>query len=212
MDSLDLDISWIDKHERMNNIHKNYQREPMDSIKMCYIYVNLDSEIEKVICESEILSKIDSSNNCIIPKERVLQIVQNKKILNTSLKYTIDSILVYNVSIEPENIQKYVNSENVIPFLQVYPIIDEIRLGSSIFIFHEINCIYFIFKQIDVKPMPKSILKNGVNGIKPVGNGIKNGVNGIKNGGNGKKTKRVRIQDVSDIKPSHNITKKNWNL
>ena len=205
MDSLDLDISWIEKHERMNNIHTNYQREPMDSVKMCYIYVNLYSEIEKVIYENENLGQIDSSNNRIISKERVLQIVQNKKILNASLKYTIDTILVYNVSIEPENIQKYVNSENVLPFLKVFPIIDEILIHPSIFIFHEINCIYFIFKQIDVKPIPKSILKTG-------GNGIKTGGNGIKTGGNGKKTKRVRIQDVSDFKPSHNITKKIWNL
>jgi hypothetical protein len=194
MDSHDLDISWIDKHERMNNIHKNYQREPMDSIKMCYIYVNLDSEIEKVVCENETLVQMDSSNTCIIPKERVLQIVQNKKMLNASLKYSIETILLYNVSIEPENIQKYVNSENSIPFLKIYPIVDEILIQPSIFIFHEINCIYFIFKQIDVKPMPKSILK-------PVGNGIKNGVNG-------KKTKRVRIQDALVVK--HNITKKNW--
>jgi hypothetical protein len=194
MDSLDLDISWIDKHERMNNIHKNYQREPMDSIKMCYIYVNLDSEIEKVVCENETLVQMDSSNTCIIPKERVLQIVQNKKMLNASLKYSIETILLYNVSIEPENIQKYVNSENGIPFLQVYPIVDEILIQPSIFIFHEINCIYFIFKQIDVKSIPKSILKPG-------GNGIKNGVNG-------KKTKRVRIQEALVVK--HNITKKNW--
>ena len=205
MDSLDLDISWIEKHERMNNIHTNYQREPMDSVKMCYIYVNLYSEIEKVIYENENLGQIDSSNNRIISKERVLQIVQNKKMLNDTLKYTIDTILVYNVSIEPENIQKYVNSENVLPFLKVFPIIDEILIHPSIFIFHEINCIYFIFKQIDVKPIPKSILKTG-------GNGIKTGGNGIKTGGNGKKTKRVRIQDVSDFKPSHNITKKIWNL
>jgi hypothetical protein len=214
MDSLDLDISWIDKHERMNNIHKNYQREPMDSIKICYIYVNLDSEIEKVVYENEILGKIDTTNNCIIPKERILQIVQNKKMLTASLKYSIDTILVYNVCIEPENIQKYVNSENGIPFLQVYPIVDEILIQPSIFIFHEINCIYFIFKQIDVKPMPKSILKtgggNGIktggNGIKTGGNGIKTGGNGIKTGGNGKKTKRVRIQEVPDVK--HNMTKK----
>ena len=189
MDSLDLDISWIEKHERMNNIHTNYQREPMDSIKMCYIYVNLYSEIEKVIYENENLGQIDSSNNRIISKERVLQIVQNKKMLNDTLKYTIDTILVYNVSIEPENIQKYVNSENFTsePFLKVYPIIDEILIHPSIFIFHEINCIYFIFKQIDIKPIPKSILKTG---------------------GNGKKTKRVRIQEDSK---SYNITKKNWN-
>jgi len=209
MDSLDLDISWIDKHERMNNIHKNYQREPMDSIKMCYIYVNLDSEIEKVIYENEILGQIDSSNNCTLSKERVLQIVQNKKILNASLKYSIDTILLYNVCIEPENIQKYVNSENVVsePFLKVYPIIDEILIYPSIFIFHEINCIYFIFKQIDVKPILKSILKTGGNGIKTGGNGIKTGGNGIKTGGNGKKTKRVRIQEMSHVK--HNMTKKN---
>jgi len=207
MDSHDLDISWIDKYERMNNINKNYQREPMDSIKMCYIYVNLDSEIEKVVCENETLVQIDSSNTSIIPKERLLQIVQNKKMLNASLKYSIETILLYNVSIEPENIQKYVNSENVISgpnhyasnsafvcdkdnrysSLKVYPIVDEILIHPSIFIFHEINCIYFIFKQIDVKPMIKSILKPG---------------------GNGKKTKRVRIQEVPVVK--HNMTKKNW--
>ena len=187
MDSVDLDISWIENHERMNNIHKNYQREPMDSVKICYIYVNLDSEIEKVVCENEILSKFDNSDTRIIPKERILQIVQNKKMLTASLKYSMDTILVYNVCIEPENIQKYVNSENGIPFLQVYPIVDEILIQPSIFIFHEINCIYFIFKQIDVKPIPNSILKTG--------------------GGNGKKTKRVRIQEVPDVK--HNMTKKN---
>ena len=212
MDSVDLDISWIENHERMNNIHKNYQREPMDSVKICYIYVNLDSEIEKVVCENEILGKFDNSDTRIIPKERVLQIVQNKKMLNDTLKYSMDSILVYNVSIEPENIQKYVNSENDVLHgsphnstffgdkdnlyngFKIYPIVDEILIHPSIFIFHEINCIYFIFKQTEAKPLPKSILKTEGTG------------------GNIKKTKRVRIQDASDvIKKTHNITKKNWN-
>jgi len=198
MDSLDLDISWTEKHERLIHIHQHYQKEHMDSIKICYIYVNLQSEIEQVICEHETLSQLQ--NKSIISKERVLQLMQNKKNLN-NIKYNIDSILLYNVSIEPENIQKYVNSDIVEPFLKVYPIVDEILIHPSIFIFHEINCIYFIFKQIDVKPMPKSILKTGG------GNGIKTGGgNGIKTGGNGKKTKRVRIQEVPDVK--HNMTKK----
>lgn len=187
MDSLDLDISWTEKHERLLNIHENYQKEQMDSIKICYIYVNLQSEIEQVICEHETLVQLQ--NKSIISKERVLQLVQNKKFLNT-FKYNIDSILLYNVSIEPENIQKYVNSEIVELFLKVYPIVDEILIHPSIFIFHEINCIYFIFKQHEIKP--KSILKNV----------------GIGSGVNGKKTKRVRIQDSLDIKHSHNITKK----
>ena len=188
MDSIDLDISWVEKHERLLNIYENYQREHMDSIKICYIYVNLQSEIEKVICENEYL--FFNGNYNVIPKERVLQIVQNKKLLDNDLKYTIDNILVYNVSIEPENIQKYVNCESVESFLKIYPIVDEIQLPPSIFIFHEINSIYFIFKQNEVKP--KSILKNG---------------NKFKE--NGKKTKRVRIQEDLYAKNIHNITKKN---
>ena len=187
MDSVDLDISWVEKHERLLNIYENYQREHMDSIKICYIYVNLQSEIEKVICEHENLTHCHA--HCNISKERVLQLVQNKKLLN-NLKYTIDSILAYNVSIEPENIQKYVNSEIVEPFLKIYPIVDEIIVHPSIFIFHEVNCIYFLFKQNEIKP--KSILKNG----------------GIGTVVNGKKTKRVRIQDILETKHSHNITKK----
>ena len=91
MDSIDLDISWVEKHERLLNIYENYQREHMDSIKICYIYVNLQSEIEKVICENENL--FFNGNYSVISKERVLQMVQNKKILDNNLKYTIDTIL-----------------------------------------------------------------------------------------------------------------------
>jgi hypothetical protein len=119
--------------------------------------------------------------------------VQNKKNLN-NFKYSVDSILLYNVSVEPENIQKYVNSDIVEPFLKVYPIVDEILIHPSIFIFHEINCIFFIFKQHEIKLPPKSILKTSVI---------------IDSKTTNKKTKRVRIQDESNVKkPSHNITKK----
>jgi hypothetical protein len=195
MDSLDLDISWTEKHERLLNIHQNYQKEHMNSIKICYIYVNLQSEIEQVICEHEALGQLQ--NKSIISKERVLQLVQNKKNLN-NFKYSVDSILLYNVSVEPENIQKYVNSDIVEHFLKVYPIVDEILIHPSIFIFHEINCIYFVFKQHEFKPLPKSILKTSVI---------------IDSKSANKKTKRVRIQEESNVKkPSNNITKKSLHI
>ena len=182
-----LDVSWLENHERMLNIHENYQREYMDTIRICYVYINENSEIDKVISEREHLLFINKCKG--LTKERVLQIVQNKKILNNIDKYTMDSILLFNVSIEPENIQKYVNSENILsePFLKIYPIVDEIEIPPSIFIFHEINCIYFIFKQIDTTHL-KSILKKG-------------GTDSESSMRNGKKTKKVRIQN--------NITKKN---
>jgi hypothetical protein len=182
---MDLDISWVENHERLVNINQNYEREHMNSIKICFVYINSYSEIETVICDKE--SLVHNGKYSVIPKERILQIVQNKKFLDENSKFSLDTILVYNVSIEPENIQKYINSEIVEPFIKMYPIVDEIVLNPSIFIFHELNCIYFFFRQIVVKP--KSILKNS---------NLDAGV--------AKKTKRVRIQEIQKQK----FTKKNY--
>jgi hypothetical protein len=66
---------------------------------------------------------------------------------------------------EPENIQGYSKSDNSNElsksFFKILPVFDSISVTDSIFLFHSINSIYFLFKEIeclDVK-LPKSILK-----------------------------------------------------
>jgi hypothetical protein len=153
----DLDISWIDKQNKLHNIDKNYCREPMESIAIHFIYINTKNYIEKI--SSDI---IDLHNN-IISKERILQIIQHNKSIHPS-RYILMDIIVYNVDLEPNHIQEFVYSEmDPTKFFKTCPILDDIVIHPSIFIFHSLNAIYFIFQEIELidNPVIKPILKIG---------------------------------------------------
>jgi len=186
----DLDVSWIQNKERLQTIQNNYCREPMENIDAFFLYINQNKYIEKIISDKIPLS---SNSISVLSKETILQIIQTHKHNTHSLgKYKLMDILLYNVDLEPENIQSYSKNENEqisessSGFFKVIPIIDDIIIAKSIFIFHEINSIYFIFQEIDTgskRHTIKSILKKNEN----------------EHIGSHKNTKKVRIQTANII-------------
>jgi hypothetical protein len=136
MDNL---YSWINEQEKIQHIENIHIREPMKNIKMTFVYIK-NSSIEKVDHE---IYPIDSK----ISKEVVLKIIQDRK-----NKYKLIDILTHFVTLEPENIQSYGDSN----FIKVLPIIDEIIIPPSIFIFHDINVIYFFFEFCNLKSILKT--------------------------------------------------------
>jgi len=186
--SVDLDISWIDKNQKLHNIEHNYIRENMESISVYYFYTNQDNFIEKIVCEKEPLIQ-HPKNGMYISKERFLQMIQTKKCVNVLKKYKMMDACLYNVILEPKHIQEYAQSigengfENIArsPFFKTLPIVDDIILEPSIFIFHSINGLFVFFRELEtIKPVLRPILKIGGNG------------------GNGKHTKKVRISDENN--------------
>jgi len=177
----DLDISWIDRHNKLHNIDKNYCREPMENINIHSIFINTQNTIEKISSD-----KIDIYDNTI-PKEKILKIIQDNKSMPGgvgSIKYKLLDIIVYNIDLEPQHIQDFVQNDDIDTdrFLKKVPIVDDIRIAPSIFIFHSLNAIYIMFQEIEVvlNPIIKPILK-------------------ISGGDEGKKhTKKVRI-----FEPNH---------
>lgn len=157
--SSDIDFSWIDKETKMGSCDVNYIREPINSIKMFFIYINSNSEIECVSNDVEIpiQSNVNSNVPSCVSKERVLHIMQNKRHHNNK-KYRLDDILSFQIHLEPENIQSFVSSATTNAFLKSVPIFDDISCVPSIFIFHDIASLYFLFHEIDASR--KSILKN----------------------------------------------------
>ena len=155
----DLDISWIQEHEKETNISENFFREPVENISIYYLYIN-NSEIEKI--DNELVSTMSVGDSIGLSKERILHIIQHKKNMNGK-KYKISEILLYNVLLEPESIQSYSKSENTRDlskgFFKTLSIFDDIIISDSIFIFHSINSIYFIFQRNEVN-RPRSILKD----------------------------------------------------
>lgn len=152
-----LDCSWIENEEKIVAVDKNYIREPIHEITLFFIYINRNMEIELVSKEIEIVH-----NECI-NKERLLQIIQNKRIHNNNKKYRLDDILSFQIDLEPENIQSFSELDHLdeisATFLKSVPIFDEIVCIPSIFIFHDISSLYFLFNETEVSC--KSILRNG---------------------------------------------------
>jgi hypothetical protein len=174
-----LDCSWIDKEEKMGASNTNYIREPIDDIKLFFIYINTQSEIAYVSKE------IESIENGYINKERLLQIIQTKRHHNNK-KYRLDDILSFQIDLEPENIQSFSELDELddisASFLKNIPIFDEIDCIPSIFIFHDISSLFFVFNEINLAY--KSILRN-------------------KND-HGRVTKKVRIMDQDNVYENSN--------
>lgn len=165
MDNDDLDMSWINEQERIQNIQSNYYREPMETVNTYFIYINQNQYIDKILCEKYDLEIV--SNGSLLNKETLLKIIQTKKINTLNTRYKLVDILQYNVELEPEHIQTFINGEpdpSSPKILKNISVFDEIVFSSSIFIFHGINCLYFIFQEVETistknRKSLKSILK-----------------------------------------------------
>jgi len=167
---MDLDTSWIEKEEKINSIQQHSVRELPDKINLYYIYIDTNNSIEKVEKECEVL--VDSK----ISKERILQIIQTKRKAGGSgsgsgngssgaTKYKLFDILSFQVHLDPEKLFFFSKNENMDElteysqsFFRSIPLFDEITVVPSIFIFHETNGIYFLFKACS-SPSLRSILK-----------------------------------------------------
>jgi len=163
--SNDLDSSWLNEHERLLSVNENYKREPMEEVNIFFIYINRNQYIEKIINDKINLVLSEDKKHSYLPKESLLQIIQSRKLKTSFSKYKLLDVLTYLVDLEPENIQSYSkneNNESSSKFLNTVSIMNDIKFNESIFIFHGINSIYFIFEEIELinhRHTIKSILK-----------------------------------------------------
>ena len=140
----DLDLSWINEFEKIDNEYKIYYTEELSFIRIHSIYVNINDEIEKVR-EEKILLK----NSGILQKEELLSIIKHNSFSN-QVKYSLLSILKFNINIEPIHLKTFLRNKNPAigePFLQSIKNLDTIKFEKSITMFHDINEILIIFHQ-----------------------------------------------------------------
>uniref|UniRef100_A0A6C0JZD9 Uncharacterized protein n=1 Tax=viral metagenome TaxID=1070528 RepID=A0A6C0JZD9_9ZZZZ len=188
----DLDMSWIKEYSRIHSIQQIMNREEIDSIVLQTVYMNANLEISKINKETLKLDTNDHhTNKRCISKEQLLQIVQTKKVIEKT-KYKVFDMLLFTIDLDPKDIQKYVNgecSENL--HLKSIPIIDDIIIPPSLFIFHSLHTVFLFFAEIAEEMSIKSILKNSQNDNKKA-----------------KHTKKVRISEDDNIIVPRKMVKK----
>lgn len=168
-------MKWIEQQERILQTHECYSREPMESILCYFVYVNLENSIEKVTSERIDLS--GGGSKTVISSEQVLQLIQSNRISTPTTKYIFQESFLYYVDLESENLQQFIQGDNYVDiskrFLLVLPLLDDIVVPPSIFVFHHLNSLYFLFKEVVNKQTaaPKSILKGSGSGTRKRGGG-----------------------------------------
>ena len=175
----DFNLSWLDEHKRLTDMQQNYMRENMQNIKIHSIYINTKSFIDKIDSNDQDLVTVGLTHS-VLHNEKVLQLVQNNRNRIPGKKYKLLDILVYNIDIEPEHIQNFVQNSTGYDtsFLKKIPIIDDITIPASIFIFHDLNAIYFVFEEIESDEYtlkPKPIIKIHAVNTSTSYSGVQNG-------------------------------------
>ena len=131
--------------------------ENITEIKLTYIFINNLNEVDKV--SQEIYNMVFPN---IISKEEIIKLLKNN--INTRdtreiKKYTISSLLQYNVDIETGEIaEKYLNEEYIVDNLKYLPFLNIIKEIRNIYwkpclpVFKELNELFIIYyENIEIK-------------------------------------------------------------
>ena len=184
-----LDMNWIDQEEKKISMNYGFIREPMKNIRINFVYIHNDA-VSKVNSENFVLNDVPENTNSaqVISNSSVIQLIESHKNLDNG-KYKLNDILLFNVTLESDEIQKYILGEEMYnsKFLKSISVVQDIVIEPSIFIFHNTNTIYMIFKEVEKTRWLKTAITNK---LRPI----------LKNAKDMRKTKkRVQIDLTSNI-------------
>jgi hypothetical protein len=134
-----LDDEWINNFDKIDNLYKDFYKDDIYYIHLRILYINRNNEIDKIKNERFLMT---NPNN--ITREEIIEILK-KKSIDDKRRYTLLSILKYNINLEPDEINNYVNKNYNNQYLTVIKNIDTITFEKSINMFHDLNDIIFIF-------------------------------------------------------------------
>jgi hypothetical protein len=165
-----LNDDWINKFDKVDELYKDFYKDDVYYVDLKIVYVNRSNEIEKI----KKLPFLMSSPNCI-SREEILGILK-KSALEDNRKYSLLSILRYNILLEPYEIKNYLLdycNDNDTNYLNIIKNIDTIYFGKTITMFQDLNDLILIFyekseelKKMDPNTCTKRIYLNSLNGNK----------------------------------------------
>jgi len=140
-DIKELDTSWLEEFDKIENEYKNYYCEPLEFINLNCIYLNNENEITYLHEE-----KVIFNTHGHLSREEVVGLIKRNTFLSGT-KYSLLSILVFNINIEPINLKTFLrsNKNTGTVFLNSIKNIDSITFDKSISMFHDINNLWLIF-------------------------------------------------------------------
>ena len=154
----ELDTSWINEFEELDKDFNSYYKEELSFIRINYIYINTQNEIVNISEENCLFKKPG-----MLSKEELIGLIKHNS-FNNAIKYSLLSLLKYNIDFEPINLKTFLrsNDKNIGKnYLKSITNIDNIFFEQSISLFHDLNNLFIIFIE---KRNEKSTFERNNNG------------------------------------------------
>jgi hypothetical protein len=136
-----LDDEWINNFDKIDELYKDFYKDDVYFVDLNIVYINRSNEIEK-IKQAPFLMSIP---NCI-KREEILEILKRSS-LEDNRKYSLLSILRYNILLEPDEIKEYLLNSHTdeTNYLSIIKNIDTIYFEKTINMFQDLNEIILVF-------------------------------------------------------------------
>ena len=138
-DSGPLDTEWIKVFEKTDKLYQDFYKDDIYYVNLIIIYIDRNNDIYKVKHEPFLMNKPN-----IISREENIEILK-KNSTDNDKRYSLLSILRYNINLEPNEVKHFIINRENPPYLSVITNIDNITFDKSISMFHDLNDLIYIF-------------------------------------------------------------------
>lgn len=137
---MDLDTSWIDEFNDEEEKYSSFYKQPIDNIKIVLFFINEKNELF-----SSRKYKVKIINE-IITKPQILNIIKNN-ILHHDINYYPSFILKFNIDLDPENIEAFIDKPDKFNFLTQTNYMKDITWDKTIKSLQSLNTLYILMKR-----------------------------------------------------------------
>lgn len=154
-----LNDDWISNFEKNDKLYQDFYKDNVYYTNIDFIYINSENEIEKIKQDTFLMSVENS-----ITRDELIGLLKRNSFDNNK-RYSLMSILKYNITLEDNDIKNFLLSTNSSDynehFLTINKHIDTIKFEKTINMFQDLNNIYFIFYE-KPKPLAQSSNSNDI--------------------------------------------------
>ena len=144
-----MDTQWMERFTQQEQEYRYFYREPVYFVQLRFVYVNADNEIEKV--QSEFCT-LQHQN--VVSREEMLGILKRCRVDESSGKhYSLLSLLQYNITLDPRQVQAYVQHKIDCDFWRIIKHFDAVTFQPTIESFNDLNELLFVlYEKSQVPP------------------------------------------------------------
>jgi len=142
---------WLKEQEKYLYADKNYQRELVEYLNIHFCFVDATDAIVKIDTEKYLFS---DSDECVVRESDIFKMIEERR----QSKYVFKEMMLFHVGLESFDMHNYAKSkENEYNFVEIFPVVRNILIPPSIFIFQPVNCLLILLKE-----KPPAVLKSAL--------------------------------------------------